>query len=738
MAGAGARLGAWLSANLAAERERWLLWLPVGIGLGIALYFLFPWEPPLWPGLAAALAGAALVVAGTRGERGRPALVAAGFAAALMGVGVTVAAVRTIQVAAPILEKRLGPTQVRGRIAYLEELARGRRVILEQVSADGLARDATPATVRVRLSGDRPALNVGDWVAMRAVLRRPPAPAAPGAFDFQRHAFFQRIGAVGFSLGPARVDRPYAGQGAEVAPADERGIDAGVGDVAAGDLGAAGESWRLWLPGLRHEIATRVRASIGGAEGAVAAALMTGERGAIPERAIAAMRESGLAHLLAISGLHVGLVTGILFFSVRALLALVPAAALRFPIKKWAAVAALAGAFAYLAITGATVPTQRAFAMAALVLLAVVADRTAISMRVVAWAALIVLFLRPESLLGASFQMSFAAVVALVAVYEEVAGKGLAPGAPGRLRGPDDGDLIWRRRFGLYLAGIALTTIVASLATAPFVVYHFNRFAAYGLAANLAAVPITALWIMPWAMAAFLLMPFGLEAVALTPMGWGVGAVIAVAQVVSSWPGAVVRVSAMPVSGIALVALGGLWLGLWRRRWRFLGLGLILAGLASVPLSRPPDVLVDGDAKLVAVRGEDGALTLSSTRKGKFRGQVWLRRVGQEEAAAWPWGGASPDGRLACDALGCIYGARGQTVAIVHDGRALAEDCGTAEVVVSLVPVRVPCASPRRVIDRFDLWREGGHAVWLDPDDVRVETVRAWQGRRPWTADRGW
>jgi competence protein ComEC len=288
------------------------------------------------------------------------------------------------------------------------------------------------------------------------------------------------------------------------------------------------------------------------------------------------------------------------------------------------------------------------------------------------------------------------------------------------------------------LAGIALTTIVASLATAPFVVYHFNRFAAYGLAANLAAVPITALWIMPWAMAAFLLMPFGLEAVALTPMGWGVGAVIAVAQVVSSWPGAVVRVPAMPVSGIALVALGGLWLGLWRRRWRFLGLGLILAGLASVPLSRPPDVLVDGDAKLVAVRGEDGALALSSTRKARFHGQVWLRRVGQEEAAAWPWGGASPDGRLACDALGCIYEARGQTVALVHDGRALAEDCGTAEVVVSLVPVRVPCPSPRRVIDRFDLWREGGHAVWLDPDDVRVETVRAWQGRRPWTANRGW
>jgi competence protein ComEC len=509
-------------------------------------------------------------------------------------------------------------------------------------------------------------------------------------------------------------------------------------DGVVADSAAAGEDWRLWLPGLRQDIAERVRAGIGGAEGAVAAALMTGERGAIPEAVLAAMRDAGLAHLLAISGLHIGLVAGILFFSLRGVLALIPPVALRFPIKKWAAVAALLAAFAYLAITGATVPTQRAFVMVALVLGAVVADRTAISMRIVAWAALIVLMLRPESLLGASFQLSFAAVVALVAVYERVAGPGPAGGAPLLWRADRDNGPSWRRWCAIYLGGVALTTLVASFATAPFVIYHFNRFAAYGLAANLAAVPLTGLWIMPWAMVAFLLMPFGLEGVGLTPMGWGIAALIRVAAAVASWPAAVSPVPAMPAWGIALVTAGGLWLCLWRRRWRFLGLAAIAAGLASVAVSRPPDVLVDGDAKLMAVRAEDGALLLSSGRSGRFRAGVWLRRAGQREVLTWPGGGATADGRLACDGLGCVYRAGGQTVALVQDGRALAEDCRLASVIVSLVPVRGPCPAPLRVIDRFDLWREGGHALWLGPDGVRIRSVRAWQGERPWVPKRGW
>jgi competence protein ComEC len=293
--------------------------------------------------------------------------------------------------------------------------------------------------VRVTLRAASEALPVGSWVRLPAVLNPPPAPAMPGAFDFARQAWFDRLGGVGYAVG-----RPEA-------------IAAPVGEDGAG--------WRLRVEGLRQRLNERIQAALPGPAGAVAAALMTGDRGAIPEELVEAMRDSGLAHLLSISGLHIGLVWTLLFFAVRAGLALAEPVALRWPVKKWAAAAALAGAFAYLLISGAEVPTQRAFLMTALVTLAILCDRSALSMRLVAWAAGAILLLTPEALLSASFQLSFAAVVALVAAYEVLAPR-LA-----RLRA-DSGTA---RRIGLYLAGVCLTTFVAGLATAPFGLFHFTR-----------------------------------------------------------------------------------------------------------------------------------------------------------------------------------------------------------------------------------------------------------------------
>ena len=321
-------------------------------------------------------------------------------------------------------------------------------------------------------------------MTLRAIVAPPPAPAAPGAFDFQRRAYFIGLGGVGFALGPATV-------------------------TAKGG-GGAFDTLALAVARLRQNISRVVMASIDGPPGTVAAALMTGQRAAIPPSVMDAFRDSGLAHLLAISGLHIGLVAGIIFIALRGVLALVPTLALAHPIKKWAAATAIAGAFAFTVVAGATVPTQRAFLMIGLVLMAVLFDRRGLSMRLVAWAALVILVLSPESLLGASFQLSFAAVIALIAAYEALRER--------RRYGDDRGATIWQRAL-LYVGGVALTTLIAGSVTAPFAVYHFNRFAAFGLAANLIAVPVTALWIMPWAVAAFLLMPFGLEVFALTPMG---------------------------------------------------------------------------------------------------------------------------------------------------------------------------------------------------------------------------
>lgn len=440
------------------------------------------------------------------------------------------------------------------------------------------------------------------------------------------------------------------------------------------------------------------------------------------------MRASGLAHLLAISGLHIGLVTGVLFFGLRAVLALFPILALRYPIKKWAALTALLGGVGYMMITGATVPTQRAFLMAGLVFLAVLVDRAAISMRLVAWAAMVVLLIAPESLLGPSFQMSFAAVIALVATYETV-----RPGMIG-LRG--DGGLA--RRLWVYILGVALTTLVAGLATAPFVIYHFNRVAAFGLAANLGAVPITALWIMPFSVLGYLLMPLGLEQFALVPMGWGIDGVMKIARAVAAWPGAAVQVSALPVGALVLVSLGGLWLAIWRTQLRWAGFALVLIGIAVGMAARAPDVLIAGDARGFAVNDPVAGFIFAGEKPPRFERETWLRRAGTTDAAtAWTIPPHETSGPLSCDASACIYRSASHVVSLIRDPGAALEDCTLADVVVALEPLgRLGCRGSARIIGRFDLWRKGAHAIWLGTEGIRIRSVAETRGKRPWVRER--
>ncbi len=450
---------------------------------------------------------------------------------------------------------------------------------------------------------------------------------------------------------------------------------------------------------------------------------MTGERGAIPEEILVAMRESGLAHLLAISGLHIGLVGGLLFFAVRLCLAFWERLALRYPIKKWAAGAAFIGSFGYLLISGSTLPTQRAFLMLSLVMLAVVIDRSAISMNMVAWAAGVILLIAPESLMSVSYQMSFAAVTALVATYELSYTRRLNH-TGGRSK---------VRRAMYYISAILLTTLVAGTATAPFALYHFNQVALYGVVANLFAVPLTALWIMPMAIVAFILMPFGLASLALVPMGWGIEAVIMIAKTVQALPGAVAPFPAMPPWGFALICLGGLWLCLWRLPWRAIGLCPVVIGFAALSLVQTPDILVSETGKLAAVKRHDGRLVFQSRARG-FVAETWLRRAGQSLSATGAADASAAKSSAQCDALGCVVRIRGEIIAFVKVVAALPDDCAVATIVISRVPVRKNrCIGPKLIVDRFDLWRAGAHALWLTPEGIQVKTVAGTNSRRPWS-----
>jgi competence protein ComEC len=686
----------WFLQQLDAERGRWMLWLPVAMGLGIAVYFELPSEPALWlgPGIAAAaLIATFLAPAGTAVRA-----LCIGFVAAASGFGL--AAWRTADLAAPVLSRPLFSINVEGRIADVQRLPEGVRVVLEAVRLKGRGAptpDMMPARVRVSLSRGAPPIGVGDRLLVLANISPPSGPALPGAFDFQRVAWYQQIGAVGYALAPAAVI--------------EHGRPNGLVRT---------------IDGLRADITARVLAALAGPEGGVAAALLTGEQTAVSRDINQSMRDSGLAHILSISGLHIVFVVALVMGIVRYGIALIPPLALRVDAKKIAAVVALLVALFYTALAGAPVPAQRSCAMAAFALLAILLDRTALSLRLVAWSAVVVLLAAPEALTGASFQMSFAAVVALIAAWEAAGGW--------RRRWHDRIEGTKHRWLWRVIAGFSTslaTTLIASIATGAFAAYHFNRLSFLGIAANLLGVPLTGFWIMPWGLLAMLLMPFGLERFALVPMGWGIEGLDAIAAHVASWPQAAMLVPSLPGASLWLLTLGGLWLCLWRRRWRLVGLPVIVAALMLRP-GPEPDLLMSGDGRVLGFHDDHGTLQVASQRTDRFVTDAWARRGGQNGARKWMASAEEQSLGLGCASGLCRWQKGPWHVALVSDERRLAEACSNADVVLSTVDALGHCRGPRLVIDRRDAWREGAQALWLDDSRIRRLTANAARGDRPW------
>ena len=686
----------WFVQQLDAERDRWMLWLPVAMGLGIAIYFALPSEPPMWLGPALAAAGVVATFLASRGSAVRALCI--GLVAASVGFGL--ATWHTADLAAPVLSRPLFSINVEGRIADVQRLPDGARVVLEAVHLKGRGApvpEMTPVRVRVSLSRGAPMIGVGDRLLILANLSPPAGPAAPGAFDFQRVAWYQQIGAVGYALAPALVI--------------EHGRPGGL--VRA-------------IDGLRAEITARILNALPGPEGGVAAALLTGEQTAVTRDINQSMRDSGLAHILSISGLHIVFVVALVMGCLRYGIALVPPLALRIDAKKIAAVVALMVALFYTALAGAPVPAQRACAMAAFVLLAILLDRTALSLRLVAWSAIVVLTAAPDSLTGASFQMSFAAVIALIAAWEAAGGW--------RRRWHERIETTKHRWLWRAVAGLAAslaTTLIASVATGAFAAYHFNRLSFLGVVANLLGVPLTGFWIMPWGLLAMLLMPFGLEQFALIPMGWGIAGLDAIAAHVAAWPQAAMLVPSLPGASLWLLTLGGLWLCLWRRYWRLAGMPVILAGLM---LSAGPaaDLLISEDGRMLGVRDGHGVLQVASRRTDRFVVDAWARRTGQNGARKWNASAEEQALGLGCTSGLCRWQKGPWHVALVSDDQRLAEACARADIVLATVDALGRCRGPRLVIDRRNAWREGAQALWLDETGVRRLTANAVRGDRPW------
>ncbi len=686
-----------ISQRLAAEEERWFPWCVAAFGAGVVLYFGLQTEPS--NAVAGAAGLAALAISFRGGKSGTTILRFLCALIAAAGFGFAAAKLRSDRVAAPVIAREVGPLSLAGRIESVDIEAPNRARIVLAPSKLGNRSAAPPDRVRLTLMGANAvaAAVPGAWVSALAVLRPPPEPAMPNGYDFARWAYFQGIGGVGFTYGaPKPIDAPRASTSFE-------------------RIGSRIEQWRLSLT-------ERIEKAVPGPDGTIAAALITGERGAIPNEDSAAYRDSGLAHVLSISGLHLALAGLGIFWVVRALLALSPKLALTQPIKKWAAIAAFFSASFYFLISGGGSPALRSHLMLSAMLLGVIADRPALSMRAVAMAALVILAFQPDEIVNPGFQMSFAAVVGLIALAEWAASR------PKGETGMGGRAFAMSRKLRRYVTTMLTASLVATLATAPFAIYHFDRAASYSLLANLVAEPVVAFVIMPAAAVAVILMPLGLEGAPLHIMGWGVHQMTAIAHFVAGLPGATTLVRAWPAAALLAMVLGGLWIALWRRNWRWLGLAPIAAGFALVYVSEPPDIFIARDGQSAAVRQADGTLVILGQRLDEYTAAQWLLRDGDKREVQ----AARVSAR--CDAEGCVALAKdGRLIALSLRPGALLEDCARANIVIAAVPVRRDCLAPELIMDRFTLLRNGATALTFTNDGIHVETVAGERGKRPWS-----
>lgn len=694
MAAAGALL--WLAgsvrAQVLADRFRWALWLPFALGVGDAGYFALQTEPGT--GWAVAALGLTLVTIFAAAVSHVPLLRMTCALLAAVSLGFATAKLRTESVRAPVLASQIGPVGLDGRLESVQQHGKRARLVLSHIALPRLAPDHIPARVRVSLRAQTSTLMPGQWVHLMVVLMPPPEPSVPGANDFGREAYFLRIGAVGYAYGGAQPISPRAADG--------------IADRVS-----------LAIAILRWRITQRIHAVLPGSTGGIASALITGDRGAISPEDEQALRDAGLAHVLAIAGLHMALVGLGLFWTVRALLALFPILALRYPIKKWAALAALGGAGFYLVISGAATPATRAFIMLAAMLLAILFDRPALSMRSVALAATLILLSRPENIFEPGFQMSFAAVGSLVAIAEweqRQRARRTEPVAPSAFAG-----------LKRYIHGIAITSFVGSLATAPYAIFHFDRATHYAVIGNLLAMPVMGFLAMPAAALSVMLMPFGLDYWPLRLLGRGIEVMLALGGFVSALPGAVSVMPAWPDYALVLLSFGGVWVLIWRQSWRWLGLVPLGLGLGLALTAEPPDLLVARDGRTVAVRLSSGLAFIGSP-SDRYAAENWLRRAGDERLPAQAIGGKG----MACDSFGCVARVRGVRIAVDVRAEALAEDCATADIVVSSSDAHGFCAGPKLVIDRHDLLTNGAYAVRFS-QPWTVETVVQQRGQRPWS-----
>ena len=660
-----------LAAGMAREIEQRHLfpWLAVAFGLGILLCLT---ATSGLPSLAAPLAVAAVLAALTPVMAARPLALAVTLGLVAAFLGFAAATFRLAQVASPVLARTTIAPLV-GLIEALEEREEGARLVVLVESFGTLPPEQRPRRVRVSFR-KAPPLKPGDRIAAMARLLPPPEAARPGGYDFARDAYFRGIGAVGSLVGTIQVRPPP-----EDLPPSLR-LAAAVDDA-------------------RNALTRRITDANGGQAGAVAAALVTGKRGLINGETNDVLRAAGIYHVVSISGLHMVLAAGVVFWLVRALLALVPSLALRWPIKKIAAACAMVGVTAYCVFSGWDIAAERALIMTLVMLGAILVDRPALSMRNLSLAAIIALAREPDGLLGPSFQMSFGAVAGLIACAPLIGALSLR----GQGVGPLGRAAIW---VVTAVIGTLATTLVAQFATAPFATYHFQTVQPFGLVGNALTLPLVSLAVMPAAVLGILAFPFALDQPVWWLMGLAVRGMLTISTWIAGFDRAVYVVPAFGPGALAAMALGVVAITLPASRLRWLGFLPMGVGVVLAAGPARPDLYIDREGGGAAIRAADGRLATLG-KPPPFVLEQWLKADGDGRKAGAVT--ALPDAR--CDRLGCTARTHdGRVLALVTDKRALPEDCARADILITRREAPTDCAA-KLVLDRAFLVAHGATTI---------------------------
>jgi competence protein ComEC len=681
---ADARIEGWLEA----ERDQLPLWLPVVLGLGIAGWFVLPdrasWTALIVAALGLSLAGFAI----GRGRRAGLAMIVAGLAIA---AGCALSWGKAMWVAAPKLE-RPAIVAFEAKVERVQQLAArdAVRAVLLPVGAPDL-----PPRVRVNIAtaDAPPGLARGDRIRLRARLMPPPEASLPGGYDFARTAWFQQLGATGRAFAP--VERLSA----------------------APDGGS-----------LRNRLADHIRSRLPADSAGIAVALVTGDQGGVSEANAEAMRRSGLAHLLSVSGLHITAAVGAAMFLVLRLLALSPTVALRWPLMLVAAGAGAATGIAYTFLSGAEVPTIRACVAALLVLAGMALGREALTLRLVAAGALVVLLFWPEALVGPSFQLSFAAVTAIVALHEH-------PRMRAFMAAREEGMLA---RLGRNMAALLLSGLAVEVALAPIALFHFHKEGLYGAIANIFAIPITTFVVMPLELLALISDAVGLGAPFWWATGKAIGVLLWIAHTAGHAPGAVAMLPGWPTGAFALIVAGGLWVCLWRTRVRWAGLLPFAAGVFWAVTTPAPDLLVTGDGRHLAIRGDDGRYALLRPKARDFVRDMLAEAAGVDEDLADL--DAMPGATCTRDTCMASVRREGRTWRILATRSAyltpiqtMNRACAEADIAVSDRRLPRSCRPKWLKLDRPMLAKTGGVSVVFDAQP-RVKVTRSPADQHPWVS----